>query len=239
MKNINMILAVGTVAAVCGAAEAGITSSGSYIFPASQTSGSSYVPMAYNGSTIANLSPGQIGLGSGVTWGNSNGNLRATAWALDPVVGSLSGNFDANDYIGFTLTADSGYTLDLNSITFGIGRSGSGPRTWQWRSSVDNFVSALAGYTTVASGLTNSSGILTNPDSNSSWTGNVLSFSGSSFSGLTSITLRLYGYNSEGAGGTGGLQGPLGFSVTMNQVPAPGAMALLGVAGLLGARRRR
>ncbi len=241
MKNFNTILAVGAVAAVCGFSSAGVVSTGSYTFSATQsgTGGTSTPgPIAYNGSAIQGLAPGSVQL-AGVTYSASNNNFRATGWALDGTVGALSGSVDTTRYITFTLTADSGYTFDLNSITFGVGRSGTGPRSWQWRSSVDSYASALTNYTTVATGLTHSNGVLTNPDSNSNWTGNVLAFSGSSFSGMSSVTLRLYGYNAESSSGTGGLQGALSFSVTMNAVPAPGAMALLGVAGLLGARRRR
>ena len=207
---------------------------GTYTFP-SGTQASSTAAGAYNGTVMTGLTPSSV-TNSGTTWSSSGGNYRATGWALDtntPSAGSMSGSIDTNKYISFTLAADAGYSFDITSITFGIGRSGTGPRQWQWRSSVDNYAAALTNYTTLAAGLSNTSGVLTNPDSNSSWTGNVLTLSDASFKALTTVTFRLYGYNSEATGGTGGLQTSLTFA------PAPGAIALLGVAGLVGSRRRR
>ena len=241
MKNFNTILAVGAVAAVCGAAEAAeVPFTGTFTFPSVTGGGApAPAPFAYNGTAIQDVTVGAMAISS-LTSTGSNGNFRASGWALDgATVGGLTGQIDTSKYITFTISANAGFTIDMSTITFGLGRSGTGPRQWQWRSSVDNFSAALSNYTSLSAGLTNTSGVLQNPDSNSSWTGNTLTVSGSGFSGLTSIEFRLYGYNSEGSGGTGGLQGPLSFTGSVTAVPAPGAMALLGVAGLLGARRRR
>ena len=229
--------------AVTNLAGAGVAASGSYTFSATQsgTGGTPTPgPIAYNGTAITGLTPGTVATSTGITYSASNNNFRATNWALDGApAGNLTGSIDTTKYIEFSVAAGSGYTFDLSSITFGVGRSNTGPRNWQWRSSADSFASALTNYTNLATGLTNSGGVLTNPDSNSAWTNNTLSFSGASFSGLSSITLRLYGYNAEGTSGTGGLQGSLTFSVVVDAVPAPGAVALLGVAGLISTRRRR
>ena len=207
---------------------------GTYTFPTSAVGSTAALAGAYNGTVMTGLTPSSV-TNSGTTWSASNNNYRATNWATGATTGSdtFTGSVDLTKYIGFTLAADAGYSFDITSITFGIGRSGTGPRQWQWRSSVDNYAAALTNYTTLAAGLTNTSGVLTNPDSNSSWTGNVLTLSDASFKALTTVTFRLYGYNSEATGGTGGLQTSLTFA------PAPGALALLGVAGLVGSRRRR
>ena len=100
----------------------------------------------------------------------------------------------------------------MTSLTFGVGRSGTGPRQWQWRSSVDGYAAPITTYTTVNGGLTLAGGVLTNPDTNSFWTGNVLDLSGAAFEGRSSVTFRLYGSNAEAVDGTGGLQGPLSFA---------------------------
>jgi MYXO-CTERM domain-containing protein len=242
MKNFNTILAVGAVAAVCGAAEAAVVPfTGTFTFPSvSPGTAPAPAPFAYNGTPIQDVTVGAMAISPSVTSTGSNGNFRASGWALDgATVGSLTGQIDLSKYITFTITANAGFTIDMSTITFGLGRSATGVRQWQWRSSVDNFSAALSNYTSLNVGLTNTNGVLQNPDSNSNWTGNTLTVSGSAFSGLTSIEFRLYGYNSEGTAGTGGLQGPLSFTGSVTAVPAPGAMALLGVAGLLGARRRR
>jgi MYXO-CTERM domain-containing protein len=242
MKNMNTmtLLAAGTCAMIAAsAANAAYVPNfgGTYTFPSGSPQTSAAAAGAYNGTAMIGLTPSSV-TNAGTTWSSSSNNYRATNWAIGATSGSdtFTGSIDLTKYISFTLAADAGYSFDITSITFGIGRSATGPRQWQWRSSVDNYAAALTNYTTLAVGLTNTSGVLTNPDQSSpgySGTGNVLTLNDASFKALTAVTFRLYGYNSESTTGTGGLQGPLTF------VPAPGAIALLGVAGLVGGRRRR
>ena len=186
---------------------------GVYTFTGTTGNTSSF---AYNGSAIsgATISPlTQVNL----TPSSSTGNMRSTGYPVGATSGSdvFTGSIDTTKYYQFSITADSGKTIDMTSLTFGIGRSATGTRQWQWRSSADNY-SAPIPVVTLATGLTQSSGVITNPDSNSNWTGNVMQFSGASFIGLTSITFRVYSYNSESATGTAGLQGALTFSGTVN-----------------------
>jgi hypothetical protein len=237
--SISCTSACATLLVVSASSGAVVPFTGSYTFSSSQSSGAQPA-QAYNGTAIAGLAPGSVSV-AGATSTNSNSNYRASGWGTGATNGSdsFTGSIDLNKYFTFTLTADSNYTFDMTSITFGLGRSGTGPRQWQWRSSVDNFASALTSITPVT-GVAVSSGVMTTLDGTAStWTGNVLSLSGASFQGLSSVTFRLYGYNAEATGGTGGFQGALSFAGSTNNVPIPGAMALLGVAGLLGARRRR
>jgi autotransporter-associated beta strand protein len=168
----------------------------------------------FNGTPITNLTVGNL-TKNGVSTSSSSGNSRASNWALDGTpIGSLTGTVDLEKYFEFTLTAGPGFTFDLGSLDFGVGRSGTGPRQWQWRSSADNYANPISTYTTVNASLTQSAGVLTNPDASAGYTGNVLALSGSSasFTERESLTLRFYGYSSEGTGGTGGLQGPLSFA---------------------------
>jgi hypothetical protein len=199
--------------------------------------------LPYNGTAIADVLVGDL-TKNGVTDSSSTGNFRGSAWALDDApVGGLTGLIDLGKYFELTLTADPGTTLNMTSVTFGIGRSATGPRTWEWRSSVDGFASAITTFSNLNAGLTEASGVITNPDANSSWTGNVLDLSAPSFSGLSTISLRFYGYNSETNAGTGGFQGNLSFSGA-SVVPEPSTYALLalagaGLAGHMIRRRRR
>jgi hypothetical protein len=184
--------------------------SGSYTFAG--TSGDT-TAFTYNGSAIPNLTIGDL-TKVGITSSSSTGNSRGNTWPLGATSGSdvFSGSIDPGKYLEFTLTPDPGKTLDMTSLEFGVGRSGTGPRQWEWRSSVDGYATAINTYATVNGGLSETGGVLTNPDSNSSWTGNVLDLSGGDFQGLTGVTFRLFGSNAEGTGGTGGLQGPISFS---------------------------
>ena len=192
----------------------------------------------YNGTGIALLTVSDA-TKNGINSTSNAGNFRASSWATGATDGGddFSGSIDLNKYIEFTLTAAEGHHINMTSITFGLGRSGTGPRQWEWRSSADDFSGAINTYSTVNLNLTNSSGILTTPDSDSSWTGNILDLSSGSHSNLSSITFRLYGYNAEGTQGTGGLQGDLSFSGTLIPEPSSALLLMLGTAGLL--RRKR
>ena len=172
---------------------------------------------AYNGSNVANLTEGNMLKSSGITTASSSDNFRATGW-------TTGSSLDTSDYIGFTLTADSGWTLNMTNMTFGIGRSATGTRAWSWYYSTNSFSSSviLTNYTTLASGLTNTAGVLSHADANSGWTGNVLSLS--SLTNLGTVEFRLYSWLAEASSGTAGLQGPLSFSGAMvaNEAPPAG-----------------
>ncbi len=171
--------------------------------------GNDVTSFAYNGTTYAEITPTAL-LKVGITSSSSTGNYRGSNWPLDPnPIGDLDGTVDLAKYIGFSISAVAGYKFTVTSITFGVGRSATGPRQWQWRGNADSFGSIIDNYTTLNAGLTNSLGVLTNPDANSSWTGNVLTLSTSYSDLTTSAEFRLYGFNSEATGGTGGLQGNL------------------------------
>ncbi|MBL8001394.1 MAG: lamin tail domain-containing protein, partial [Flavobacteriales bacterium] len=148
----------------------------------------------------------------GVTAGSSTGNFRASNWPLGATNGSntFTGVIDAGKYIQFSLTPNAGYAMDVTSISFGAGRSATGPRQFAIRSSADGFATNLAGGTG-ATGLTFSGGVYTiDVDLSSNHTGASMAVSGPGFTGLTStLTFRVYGFNSEASAGTGGLAGNL------------------------------
>ncbi|MBE0638583.1 MAG: chitobiase/beta-hexosaminidase C-terminal domain-containing protein, partial [Bacteroidales bacterium] len=175
-------------------------------------SGNDVTSFNYNGTAYVGISPGPL-VKVGITSSSSTGNFRGSNWPLDPAtIGDLDGTVDLGKYIGFTVAPISGYKFTITSITFGIGRSATGTRQSQWRGSSDTYNSILDNYTTLNASLTNTSGVLTNPDANSSWTGNVLTL-GTTYSDLTStVGFRLYMYNSEATTGTAGLQG----NITIN-----------------------
>lgn len=178
--------------------------------------GNNVSSLAYNGTEIPNVEVSSLDK-VGITSTSSSGNFRGSGWSLGATNGSnvFTGSIDFDKYIEFTISAADDYLLDLISLTFGLGRSGTGPRQWEWRSSADDYAEAISTYASINSSLTLTNGVLTNPDDNSSWTGNILDLSGSLFQNLETITFRLYGYNAEAVAGTGGLQGNVTFTGTV------------------------
>lgn len=169
-------------------------------------SGNNVSTFTYNGTVIPGVNMGNL-VKVGITSSSSDNNFRATNWPLGATNGSnvFTGSVDLNEYIGFTMTAVDGYVFTVTSITFGIGRSGTGTRQAQWRGSHNSYGSAINNYTTLNNGLTNSFGTLTNPDTNGSWTGNVLNVQ-SNYTDVASAGFRLFMYNAEQEAGTAGLQ---------------------------------
>ncbi|MBL7980957.1 MAG: lamin tail domain-containing protein, partial [Flavobacteriales bacterium] len=177
---------------------------------------------AFNGTAPAGVTFGPL-VKVGVTSSGSSGNFRATVWPTGATNGNdvFTGSVDLAKYIAFDVTVAAGYTLDLTNVTFGVGRSGTGTRQWQWRSSVDGYATIISTYTTVNAGLTQAGGVLTNPDANSSWTGNVLDLSGATYQDLGpgTYTFRIYAFNSESTAGTAGLQGNLTITGSLTAPP--------------------
>ena len=103
-----------------------------------------------------------------------------------------TGALDANAYVQFSLTPNSGYTLSITSLLMNIrrsttGASGSGPNNWALRSSLDGYTSNI------------SSGVLT-----TSPTPGATVVLPAAFTGLTStVSFRLYGYNATVSSGGG------------------------------------
>ncbi len=190
-------------------------SSGTYTFPSSQVAGTSIYPFSYNGTTVSNLTAGTLSI-TGLSFSNSGSNAMATGYSLGATSGSdvFTGSIDLGRYFEFTLTPASGYYIHNPKIDFGFRRSSTGPRQFQFRSSIDNFASPIT-IGTLSNTLSQSAGVITVPDASSTttWAGNSLSITQT---GLTSITFRLYPYNAESAAGTAGFGGTLTFTVIVN-----------------------
>ena len=187
----------------------GQTFTGTYSF-ASATG--NVASLSYNGTTISNLTVSAL-VKTGVTTSASTGNSRATGWDIGSTNGAAAGGIvNTGKYYEFSITAGAGYTISNPTLSFGVGRSGTGPRRFQWRWNVDSYGTPLSVGTANVS-LTNTSGVLESPDANSSWTGNSII---TTTSGQTTITFRFYAYGAEDAlAGTGGLQGNLTFGGTL------------------------
>jgi hypothetical protein len=173
--------------------------------------------------------------GTGLTAVNAQaGNFAARGW-----------NQQATDYLSFGFTVESGSSVNLSSLRIGTRSEGGAPGILALRSSVDGFGSDLFTFNQAAT------------DGGEWGPGAGFIFSVIDLSALTNLTgaveFRIYQVgNTSASGGTplihqhfrltnyflGGVdQGDMSFSGTV--IPAPGALALLGLGGLVGARRRR
>ena len=72
----------------------------------------------------------------GATYVSSTANRYANS-------GAPTGTLDTGNYVQVTLTLSTGYTLTINSLTFRVQRSGTGPRDMAVRSSADNYTANL------------------------------------------------------------------------------------------------
>ncbi|WP_445756794.1 beta strand repeat-containing protein [Polaribacter sp.] len=105
----------------------------------------------------------------------------ASNWSLAEI--------DLGEYFEITLTPNAGYTMNITAINFGERRSGTGPRDYQVRWSVDDFSNS----TTIAT--------VNVPDNTSERDGSISGLDIDVAVGET-LKIRWYGYNAEGTGGT-------------------------------------
>jgi uncharacterized protein (TIGR03382 family) len=172
----------------------------------------------------------------------------AGLYAVNATVGCFNGagwNQEATDYLSFGFTVANGSSVNLSSLQIGTRSEGGAPGTLALRSSVDGFGSNLFIFDQAST------------TSNEWGPGAGFIFSVIDLSAMTNLTgtveFRIYQVGNTAAnGGTpqtnrhfrltnyflGGVdQGDMSFSGTV--IPAPGALALLGLGGLVGGRRRR
>jgi hypothetical protein len=138
---------------------------------------------------------------------------------------------DLTEYYQVTITANAGQALNLLSFSLSDIVSSKGPRSAEIRTSVDNFGSTVGA--AWAPTQTNAN--------------HVINFTGSQFTGLTTVTIRIYGYASTGTGAasqyalTQNLGAPTLTFDSFQSVPVPATalLVLVGVPVLLARRRFR
>lgn len=163
--------------------------------------GNNVAALPYNGAPQMGIDVGDL-LKVGITSTSSSGNFRGNDWPTANAV-------DTGKYIQLNIEANNGFEFEISEVNFGVGHSSTGPSVFEWRGSHNAFVAPIDNYTSLNSGVSNSSGILTTPSTNSSWTNNVLNLSSIYQNQTGNVVLRIYGYNASSSGGTGGLQGNL------------------------------
>ncbi|MDR2204941.1 MAG: lamin tail domain-containing protein [Flavobacteriaceae bacterium] len=142
---------------------------------------------------------------------NASGRFSFTNWTLGATNGSntFTGGLDTGDYYEVTITPVTGYTVDLNSITFTMLRSATGIRQYAVRSSIDGYTANISASINPAN--PNLSVVPTNifqvtdapAVAGSAQDGSRITLGGTDFTGLTSaVTFRFYAFNAEDAIGS-------------------------------------
>ena len=120
--------------------------------------------------------------GPGLTTANTAANaFTADSWTTAAAI-------DVTDYYSFTVTPAAGVSMRMTALELDERRSGSGPRTWAVRSSLDGFTTDLATFAV--------------PDDTNTRTNQRIDL-GAAFNNLTTaVEFRIYAYGAELAGGT-------------------------------------
>jgi len=124
----------------------------------------------------ANITVSGISRGAGLSSNAGNDRYNATGWSAGTTLVS-------NEYFEFTLIPNNNYQINFNSFEFTSQRSNTGPTTFVFRSSLDNYASNV--------GTINVTG--TNA------VANTISLSALPYQNTTSpITFRIYGWGNTG-----------------------------------------
>ena len=195
---------------------------------AAATTGTNYTYGAADlGEATAGTSLTGFHAAAATTWSSPAGN--GSAYSLS------SNNWTIGDYyqVSFSTT---GYA-DPITISFDHTRSGTGPATFDVLMSVNggtSFTAVLSGYPVVQAGLAGSGTTTWNSVTNQAGFTTSL-ICPSATAGQTSVIFRIQSTVTTAAAGTNRVDN---INVYSGAVPTPGAIALLGVAGLVGRRRR-
>lgn len=144
---------------------------------------------------------------------------------------------EPTDYFSFGFTVDPGFQVDLDDLFIGTRSSGTGPGTIGLFYNGDGFASPIttfdqspgANFVNSIVDLSSLPNLSGNVEFRLAQIGTTAANGGATGSGGT---FRVTGYFAGGV-----FAQNMGFTGTV--IPAPGALALVGLAGLIGGRRRR
>ncbi|MFC0076211.1 PKD-like domain-containing protein, partial [Flavobacterium procerum] len=124
----------------------------------------------------ANITALGIGRGTGISSSGANNVYRASGW-------TNSSNIDLTDFFTFTITPNGGSSINFVNLIYTSSTNNNGPTRFVLRSSLDGYSANIDGVKTDTNGNT--------------------FLLGTSFQNITTtITFRLYGYNSGDSNGS-------------------------------------
>ena len=231
MKNMNTmtLLAAGTCAMIAASAANAAVVVG-WSIPSALTApltGATYaVGGANDGANKVGSSLTGFHASTSTVWGSPTGNGSAYSFA--------SNGWAKDDYYQVSFAATGYQNL---SVSWDQARGGNGPATFKFQVSINNgaFTDVVPSYTV---GVSSGSNTWISTTYQSSFTSTQALAAGAD--GAANIRIRFTATaaptGTAPATGTGRIDNIV---VSNTAVPAPGALALLGVAGLVGARKRR
>jgi hypothetical protein len=128
---------------VCGIC-ARVSSAAIYSNPITDANPSTANPFTAGEVLDASITASGIGRGSGVNANAGSNRYNATAWSF-PDLGT-------DDYFSWTLTPNANFEMNFTTLSGNWQRSGTGPKTYDLRSSLDSFGTSLANGTITGSG---------------------------------------------------------------------------------------
>jgi hypothetical protein len=153
------------------------------------------------------------------TANGSAGRFSFNGWPIATLSGSnsatsysaMGGSIDLTKYYEVMMSPTAGYAVTLDSITFLSRRTGTGPRSFAFRSSADayanNLTASVPSSTLLSIAGTNEFFYTVDAATTSNYqSGNKVTTSGAAFVGFTSpMTFRLYSWNAEATAGNFGI----------------------------------
>lgn len=212
------------IALVCGAAVSGASAQTIAQWDLQGTPGDQAFTA---GTAAAGVTAANLTRGTGITPTAAANSLSGSNWA----------DLGPDDYFTFGFTADAGNSVDLSSLYIGTRSSGTGPGTLGLFYSGDGFSTNLFSFVQAPGGnFVNSVVDLSSlPELTGSVEFRIRSINAVAANGGSinaNGTFRVTGYF---VGGTFDRN----LQLTGTIVPTPGALGLLGLGGLIAARRRR
>jgi len=237
MKNLNTIVAAGVVAAVASSASADVVVG--WTMPTAFPTGTGNVPTG-----TSYLPPGPNGAGVADQGSNSAGSqLRAVHALAASTYTSPAGNgspyaFSSNNWSpgdAYEISFGAADIADAMTLSWDQARSSTGPSLFKVSMSVNGgaFVDLL-NYTVLQSGGGGAPGTWSSTTYNNIYT-KTLELD-TTASGASSVVIRFVNRETIASSASGSNRID---NIFVNSVPAPGALALLAVAGIAGGARRR